>query len=941
MQKQGGSISRDVSIAAAQYVKEKRYWLQKLSGELIKSYFPYDNDRTGDFLIPGEDSVTTCFAGERFSRLMQLSRGSDYSLHIIAVAVVLVLLAKYTNNDNKDIIVGAPIKKQAIASEIKFVNTVLALRVHLDGNMTLKELLVRVRETVLEADENKNYPIEVLMSMLNMPMAGDDTPLFDVAVLLENIHDIEYLRPVKVNMIFCLRKTAESVELDIRYNTARYERGTVERIAAQFDLVLQQMLSNVDLPLSDVDMTTGEEKKRLLEDFNNTAVEYPQDKTIHRLFAEQVERMPDRLAVVDSVTQHLTYKELNEKSDRLAYLLREKGVLADSIVGIMVERSMEMIIGIMGVLKAGGAYMPIAPDYPRERIDYMLKDSGAKLSVTTNDLEAPDFPLLPATGHWQPATSLAYVLYTSGTTGRPKGVMIEHRSVVNLVWGLWGRIYRRYNDDLKVALVSPYVFDASVKQIFAALLLGHTLCIVPEETRIDGAGLIEFYRVYGIDISDGTPTHLRMMRDAAGAGSREALFRGLNTGHFIIGGETMPRKIVEAFLKAFPNEGKGVIVSNVYGPTECCVDSTSFDISVETLSLCQRDIIPIGKPMPNGQIYILNPANRLQPIGLAGDLCVGGSGLARGYLNRPELTAEKFDQDLWDYRDYRDLKKNEKKHKQTLNQKFFGGSRGAILQKSPPGLLYKTGDLARWLPDGNIEFLGRMDSQVKIRGYRIELGEIETCLLKHPKVKEAVVSARVSETGNNFLCAYVTVTLTVFFDNPSSMPGEFKNYLSRLLPGYMIPAHFVVLEKIPLTPNGKVDRAALPGPVFQSSADYIMPRTPGEKTVARIWEDVLGVEDVGIDDNFFELGGNSLNIIQLGAELKEALQIDLPTVVLFRFTTIRTFLEYLRQRETGNRAAAREPEEKKDRAEAGERGKFMMKRAIDRRERRSLHEHGR
>jgi amino acid adenylation domain-containing protein len=873
---EGQTISKEASIASSQFIKEKDYWLNKLSGELSRSSFPYDytGTKTAVSFPLEKDSAACCFSGEIFSGLMKLSRGNDYVLHMIAVAAVTVLVGKYAYNDNKDIILGAPIYKQEIGVDAEFVNTVLALRVQPEEGMTFKELLYKVRETILEADKNKNYPIEALVSQLHMSLSETDFPLFDVAVLLENVHDMAYLRPVNLNMIFCFRRTGESVEMEVQYNASRYERATVEGTAARFSRLLEQVLLNVDLRLSDIDIITEEERKRLLKDSNDSVMEYPGDKTIHQLFEEQVGRTPDRVAVVDSAAHRLTYKQLNEKSDQLAHLLKEKGVLTGCVVGIMVERSVDMVIGIMGILKAGGAYMPIAPDYPEERIQYMLQDSNARILIKKSEIAQRPISEFEFRASDLSPLNLAYIIYTSGSTGRPKGVMIEHRNVVNLVWGLWERIYKRYSGALKVALVAPYVFDASVQQIFAALLLGHTLCIVPEATRIDGAGLIEFYREHGIDISDGTPTHLRLMVDAAGAGSREAPFRGLSTKHFIIGGEAMPRKIVEAFLNGFPNDGKGVIVSNVYGPTECCVDSTYFDVSVETLSLCRRDIIPIGRPMPNEQIHILNRTNQLQPIGVPGELCIGGDGVGRGYVKQPELTAEKF----IEYRSYRSY-------------------RTYISSKK----IYKTGDLARWLPDGNIEFLGRLDYQVKIRGFRIELGEIESLLSNHEAVKEVVVvdidrdkKADGGEgAGDKSLCAYIVVDRA--FEERANA-AEFREYLSRMLPDYMVPPYFVFLEKLPLTASGKVNRKVLPEPeIGLEEGEYTAPRTVLEEKLVKIWSGVLKIDPskIGIDTVFFNIGGQSLKATVMISEIHRQLNVKVPLVEVFKAPTIREISRFI------------------------------------------------
>jgi amino acid adenylation domain-containing protein/non-ribosomal peptide synthase protein (TIGR01720 family) len=464
------------------------------------------------------------------------------------------------------------------------------------------------------------------------------------------------------------------------------------------------------------------------------------------------------------------------------------------------------------------------------------------------------------------STDLAYAMFTSGSTGRPKGTMVEHANVVNLVLGLKERIYKNYEGRLNVSLIAPYVFDASVQQLFGALLQGHTLYIVPEWTRADGLGLLQYYKKNKIDISDGTPTHIRLLLESISTSTLN-----LDAPHFIIGGEALPQKTVERFFDCF--NGKAPKITNVYGPTECCVDSTSFEVSKENIHAF--DNIPIGKAMPNEQAYIMDKKNRLQPVGIAGELCISGDGAARGYLNRPELTAEKFD------RDYRDE-----------NQKLLRGVQGGgFLEKSPPGRrrqkIYKTGDLARWLPDGNIEFIERMDHQVKIKGHRIELGEIESQLLKHDKIKEAIVITvekdaedNENENKDRYLCAYIR-------SDKEFTAAELREYLQRDLPDYMIPLNVVQLDRIPLTANGKVNRKALPAAEFRGTArEYAAPTDEVQEALVETWQQVLGIERVGIDDNFFELGGDSIKSIQISARLQER-RLKLKISGLFSHPTIR------------------------------------------------------
>jgi len=820
------NISRkDASVAAGQYIKEKEFWLDNLSGDLVKSTFPYDYPNKKNAANPPGKSVRSFkteesgINGELFSRLVRLSNNSSLRLHIILVAGIVVLLDKYTGN--KDIIVGVPIYKQRV--EGQFVNTVLALRNKLEDQLTFKELLLRLRQTLDQANENLNYPVETLLYQLNIPFSQDDDfPLFDIGILLENVHHRHYFQHINLNMIFNFLKTDDGINVGIEYNSLLYNETTIRRIMSHLNNFLDGVLPHgLNLALEEIDILSEQERRQVLVDFNHTAEEYPQDKTTRRLYEEQVEKTPHHAAVVGtSLTtrapgrepgpgqdiHYISYKKLDEKAHGLAGQLLHAGVRPGKIVAVMMERRVEIITAILGVLKAGGAYLPINPELPQNRGIAMLRESQVLSLVTQTGLfETTKTVLMEKTGLTvilkepgetpEPAgqvilmargsdsrqqvklpgpvprsADLAYVIFTSGSTGKPKGTMIEHRNITNLVYGLRSKIYKYYPGPLRVSLVAPFEFDASVQQIFGALLQGHALYIVPEDTRIDGAGLLEFYRKYGINISDGTPTHLRLLLERI---EGKILLPFIK--HFIIAGEVLPREIAAGFLQCFRENIPRI--SNLYGPTETCVDSTFYDISPGTLEMLQA--IPIGKPLPNQRVYILGKANQLQPIGVVGELTIGGDGVARGYLNRPELTAEKFDHDLWDYQDYHD--ENQTLLRGVQGGGFFTGDRcvsprlqvqvgnwratkkEATFNRSglpapPPGRrrqkIYKTGDLARWLVDGNIEFLGRIDHQVKIRGFRIELGEIESHLRGHESIKDAVVVPLEDEQGDRLLCAY-------------------------------------------------------------------------------------------------------------------------------------------------------------------------------------------
>ncbi len=891
---------------ASQKTREKEYWLNKLSGELEKSVFPgYHKRETKD---PRHQKTNRVYkklpfqlTGDIFSQLMKISNRSDLRLYIVLIAGVMGLLHKYTGN--RDIIIGAPVDRQE--RETQFINTVLILRNVVGGAMAFKELLLQVSKELREAAENVNYPLETLLYQLNIPYSpGDDFPLFEIAVLMKNIHEKSYLDHIHLNIVFSFEKKDNLIEGELEYNDMLYGSETAAAIISHYKKLLTDALGNPGIYFSRLTLLSEEERRQLLEEFNETTIDFPFEKTLPRLFAEQVEKSPRQMAVVCEEGQgQSTYEELNQQADRLAVRLREKGVKPDTIVGLMTGRTIEMVIGIMGILKAGGAYLPINPEHPAARIAYMLQDSSARILLKKSEIRKPKSETNPNDQNkragvtvldFEPlnfefvsnfefrasnllSSNLAYIIYTSGSTGRPKAVSLEHRNVVNLVLGLHERIYKYYQRGLRVALVAPYVFDASVQQIFAALLLGHTLYIVPENTRVDGNALLEFFKNYSIQITDGTPLHLGLMLESL-AGSKV----NLDLKDLLIGGEALPLQTVQDFFKSF--EHTPPKISNVYGPAECCVDCTCFDISQENLH--ELKVVPIGTPLSNEQIYIMDRDMNLQPPGISGELCIAGEGVGRGYLNQPELTADKFDHDLWDYHDYHD-----------------GNHRS--YRSYPSYIFYKTGDLARWLPQGNLEFLGRLDHQVKIRGLRIELGEIEQCLLACHSIKEALVMA----TEDKYLCAYVV---------PAS-PGAFnvsdiRENLSRQLPDYMIPSFFVPLERIPLTANGKIDRKALPSPDKTAGGEvYVPPHSVVEKKMAAIWSDILRIPggEISIDSDFFTLGGHSLKATSLVSRIHKEFDVKIPLAEVFRIPRIKELSIYIKEN-AGELHVSIEPVEQKE-----------------------------
>jgi len=879
--------SKKQIIAAAEREKEGEYWKNKLSGEWEKSYFPYDYDNEKNNKSeggPGADTAVFKFTGEIYTRLKQITKGSEYTLNIVLQAGLIALLEKYTGST--DIVVGTVVYKQEKKGQ--YINTVLALRNRLHHKLTFKELLYRVRQTLVEANENQNYPIGVLVDRLNMSAPrGRDFPLFDVAILLENIHDKSCLQPITHNMTFSFKQENETLQGNVEYTASKYNRTTIERIIGHYTRLLSQAVKKVEAPISLINILSEEETRRLLTEFNDTAAAYPRHSTIHHLFAEQRETNPDHIAVVGKVHGQqadyiqLTYKELNEKSNGLARLLRQKGVREDNIVAIMPERSLEMIIGILGILKAGGAYLPIESNYPQERIDYMLKDSASKTLLTSLEIaNSINNYQLTINNLQLKGNSLAYVLYTSGTTGRPKSVMIEHRSVIRLVKNT---NYVKFENRDRILQTGALAFDASTFEIWGALLNALTLFLVSKKTILESKQLKKTIEKYEISIMWLTSPLFNRVVD-----SDIEVFAGLH--QLLVGGDVLSPSHIDRLKSRFP----GLKVIDGYGPTENTTFSTTYLIDRE-----YKGKIPIGKPVSNSTAYIVNKINQLVPLGVVGELLVGGDGVARGYLNKPELTAEKFDHDLWDLQDYQDEK--QKVPGKRIYHRSYRSYKSYIF--------YRTGDLTRWLPDGNIEFLGRIDRQVKIRGFRIEIGEIESQLQKHKEVKDAIVTARQDENGDKYLCAYI-------ISGNDLTPREMKEYLSRKLPGYMVPAYFIRLEKIPLTPNGKVDWKAMEA--YEAKLDtgsrYEAPRDELEKTIAAIWQEVLKVEKVGIHDNFFELGGDSFKAMTLARKFSDWRGKRVSIVLIFENPTIAALAPNFAGGSPGKKQGITiKPGEKKDR----------------------------
>ncbi|HEY9830739.1 MAG TPA: amino acid adenylation domain-containing protein [Stenomitos sp.] len=838
------------------------YWKQQLKNAPALLELPTDRPRATEQTYRGGYHYTA-LSLELSGKVSTLSKRTGVTLFMTLYAAFVTLLSRITSSD--DIVVGTPVAsrhRQEIEGLIGFFVNTLVLRTYLGDNPSFEELLGRVREVALGAYTHQDLPFEQLVEALQPERSLSYTPLFQVMFALQNApmpsmalpnltissYSVE-IGTSKFDLTLSMENTADGLVGVWEYNSDLFDEVTIARMSRHFQTLLEAIAANPNQTISELPLLTQVERHQLLFEWNNTTTEYPGDKCIHQLFEQQVELTPDAIAVVFEDKQW-TYLQLNQRANKIAHYLQTLGVEPEVLVGICVERSLEMIVGLFGIFKAGAAYVPLDPAYPKDRLSHMLLDSQVSVVLTTEKLVAQlpehtapvvcldtDWDVIEQMSEENPlsnvqAHNLAYVIYTSGSTGKPKGITIEHRSVLNLATGLHQAIYAHYQDSqLRVSVNGSLSFDTSVKQIIQ-LLYGHTLEIVPQAVRFDGNALLSFLQKHKIDVFDCTPSQLEVLIAAGMLASQSA------PKAVLVGGEKIDSSTWLALRTS-----ENINFYNVYGPTECTVDAT-----VCLVKMAGSKPV-IGRPIANTQIYILD--RHLQPVGVgvAGELYIGGHALARGYLNRPDLTSEKF-----------------------IPNPF---------NNQPGSRLYKTGDKARYLPDGNIEFLGRIDHQVKIRGFRIELGEIEAALASHFSVQETVVVAREDIPGRKYLAAYIV-------SKGSNAPTlrELRGFLKQILPDYMIPGAFVILDALPLTPNGKVDRKALPIPPASNDSDrLVLPRTSNEEILAGIWKDVLGLKLVGIHDNFFELGGDSIISIQIIARTHQA-NLHLTVKDLFQHQTI-------------------------------------------------------
>lgn len=844
------SVSYTEAIASAteyenssRYEKDRAYWVEHYN--VLPDFLGLKTSELHR-LSPAAERQVWQVPSQLRTQIKQFCESHQFNVFTVFLAALYLYLYKLTNN--LDLVVGSFYGNRTNKDEKNtigmFVST-LPLRISVQPDEEVGDFLRKVDKEKAKVLRHQKYPYNVLLQELRT-VHKQLNSLISVTMDFQQLKwqrvgEIEY----EEEQLFCgsepheiglhLKEHLEPEELFLQtdYRVELFHKEEMGQMVEHLFSLIEQLVQNPALPVSELSLLTQEQQSEQVERLNQTQQDYPADKLLHELFEEQVKATPDRTAIV-TYDRHFTYRELNERANRLARGLRESGIGEGTVVALMAERSFDMLVGIYAISKAGAAYLPVDPNQPEQRIHYLLADSGASMLLKQQHLPEPanltiatffleedqlyehDASNLNRLGN---SRSLAYVIYTSGSTGLPKGVLIEHTSVVNVLLALQKR-YPVQADD-RYLLKTTFAFDISVTELFGWFLGGGQLVLLPPDAEKDPHEIAKTIKHFNVTHANFVPSVFRVMIDMLDESELQCL-RCLK--YLFFGGEASSSDLVRLVHQLLP----GIRLENCYGPTEATIYATAFSLEPDL----DATHVPIGRPLDNYETLVVDNSLRIQPVGVLGELCLAGVGLARGYLNRPELNMEKF-----------------------------------VPHPYRPGrLMYRTGDLVRWLPDGNIEYHGRMDHQVKMHGFRIELGEIEAHLLNAEQIKEAIVIAREDHSGGDYLCAYYTLEST---DNPVRV-HELRAILSRNLPAYMIPRHFCKLEAMPLTSNGKLDRKALPEPLKMevNAAEFIAPRTEAEAALASVWQEVLGIEQVSVWDHFFHLGGDSIKAMQVASRLR-------------------------------------------------------------------------
>ncbi|WP_434533462.1 amino acid adenylation domain-containing protein [Bacillus velezensis] len=844
------------------YQKQEAYWLKRLEGELPVLELPADKPRPAVRSFAG-GSVSCTLDAETASGLHRIARDHGSTLYMVLLAAYNTLLARLSGQE--DIIVGSPIAgrphKDLEPILGMFVNT-LAIRTEPKGDKRFTDYLAEVRQAALEAYEHQDYPFEELVERLGVQRDTSRNPLFDAMLVVQNIEHEELLldglhiqpadvsRPVsKFDVTLQASEGGGQIHFLFEYAASLFRKETMQRWASHFMTMLEHIVREPETSIQAISMLTAAERDRILSDFNGMADKQLPEKTVHELFITQARKTPDAAALISGETL-VTYKELDEWSNKIARALQKRQIGPDAAVGIVIPRSPEQVAAVFGVWKAGGAYVPIDPEYPEERKRYIISDSGTALLLTVHGAidQVPDHfkgevlalediqeqDASPVQSLSAPE-DLAYIIYTSGTTGRPKGVMVEHRSVSQTLQ--WRSGFYDLNEKDTILQLFSFSFDGFVTSMFTPLISGAKAAVLAEDEAKDILAIKHYLASYRITHMIIVPVLYRTLLDVLEPGDAESL------RIVTLAGEAVDQNVISRSLSVCPHTE----LANEYGPTENSVATTA------ARHIEQSENITIGRPIEHSHVYILN-GDHPQPIGVTGELCISGSGLARGYRNLPKQTAQAFVQDPF--------RKNRR--------------------------MYRTGDLAKWLPDGTLQYIGRMDEQVKIRGYRVELKEIESALTGIKGVKEAAVTALPASAGQTELCAYIVT-------EEGTESETVQQALRNEMPAYMVPAFFETLEALPVTPNGKLDRRALPEPQKKAHTGraFTEPESDMEKELSAIWSEVLGTENIAADQSFFELGGDSIKALQVSARLHQAGK-QIAVKDIFSRPTIRELAPYVR-----------------------------------------------
>jgi amino acid adenylation domain-containing protein len=852
--------------------RQLSYWEQQLAELMQVHGLPLDHPRPPAQTFNGAVHHFT-LAHETLAALKQLVLAEQATLFMVLQGVFALLLSRHSNSH--DIVMGTPVANR-LQKELEplvglFVNT-LVLRIDCRPGRTFREYLGELKRLNLNAQANQDVPFEYLVERLKPQRSTSHAPLFQIMFSMQtNGVGVAQLPGLSLTPLACdsvavkFDLTLDAIEdvdclrLSFAYNTDLFEKSTIVRLGEHFRNLAREVSINPDRQIEALPLLSQSERNHLLYELNETAADYPRDSCIPELFEAQVKLRPESVALVYAGSQ-LNYRELNEQANQLAHYLREKGVGPETLVALCVERSPAMLVGLLGILKSGGAYVPLDPGHPPERLEYMIEDSKAAIVLTESSLEHC-LPKQTAAvkvfldQEWDEirkrsaqnikseasAENLAYVIYTSGSTGKPKGVQVTHRNLVNFLSCMQLQPGLTAEDTL--AAVTTIAFDIAGLELYLPLTTGARVVLAPRETAADGKQLAALLRQSQATVIQATPATWRLLLSAGWYGPQQL--------KVLCGGEALPTGLARELRTVF-----GDSVFNLYGPTETTIWSAMHKVNTHD---AQLPIVPLGQPIGNTQLYLLDEQLEPVPVGVQGELYIGGDGVARGYWGRAELTAERFTPDPFSRR---------------------GGER-----------LYRTGDHGRYLANGEIEYLGRADHQVKIRGFRIELGEIEATLGEHPMVRDVAVLVREDSTDDKRIVAYVVLNREC-----ATAVEELRRVIKEKLPSVMMPSAFVVLESMPLTPNGKIDRKELPAP-DQTRPDiaeaFAPPRTPIEEMLAAIWSQTLRLEKVGIHDNFFNIGGHSLLAAQVISRVHDTFKVELPLRVFFETPTIAALAAYI------------------------------------------------